>query len=267
MSRSRSLSGGSCCEVRGAGGLLWGPGQEISDLWTAEAVEHHVGATDELDSWPRPSVPQSSVRAKPPRRKPAGLANLGCGRLGYTYSSAGIAPSSARSAKSLSRSAFASGANPVCAIAVGTIADSTTTVTSLRKRPLTELLRASDPSRFARCPVATHSNRSRHRAQASVLVPQSGFITPARIFVITPVITTTKSKWSRSKRRAFAGLSCAREDSNLHPVKAGQGPQPCASTNSATGAWVVDYRRGSRALPGRGIAPEAASASRIRTFP
>ena len=29
------------------------------------------------------------------------------------------------------------------------------------------------------------------------------------------------------KSLAFAGLSCAREDSNLHPVKPGQGPQPC----------------------------------------
>ena len=42
--------------------------------------------------------------------------------------------------------------------------------------------------------------------------------------------------WQRESP-AFAGLSsCAEEDSNLHPGIPGQGPQPCASTNSATGA-------------------------------
>jgi hypothetical protein len=36
---------------------------------------------------------------------------------------------------------------------------------------------------------------------------------------------------------AFAGLfPCAEEDSNLHGPYSPQGPQPCASTNSATGA-------------------------------
>src|SRR5438105_11507743 len=32
---------------------------------------------------------------------------------------------------------------------------------------------------------------------------------------------------------------CAQGDSNSHPAYAGQGPQPCASTNSATGAWSL----------------------------
>jgi hypothetical protein len=51
-------------------------------------------------------------------------------RASYTYSSAGIASFRARRADSLSCSTFASGANQRCAIAVGTIADDTTTVTS-----------------------------------------------------------------------------------------------------------------------------------------
>jgi hypothetical protein len=34
-------------------------------------------------------------------------------------------------------------------------------------------------------------------------------------------------------------LQCAREDSNLHGPFSPQGPQPCASTNSATGAWAA----------------------------
>jgi hypothetical protein len=47
------------------------------------------------------------------------------------------------------------------------------------------------------------------------------------------------------KRSRFPGLSqCAREDSNLHGPFSPQGPQPCASTNSATGAWVGQYRPG-----------------------
>ena len=37
--------------------------------------------------------------------------------------------------------------------------------------------------------------------------------------------------------------SCAEEDSNLHGGIPPQGPQPCASTNSATGAGRAQYRR------------------------
>ncbi len=182
MSRSRSLSGGSCCEVTGADGLLWGPGQEISDLWIAEAVEHHVGATDELDWWPRPSVPQSSVRASPPRRKPAGLATWAADDLATRTLRPGSRPL-ARAQQSLSRARRSHAARTPSARSLS--ARSPTAPQPLRAYAsdrLTELLRASDPGRFARCPVATHSNRPRHRAQASVLVPQSGFITPARIF-------------------------------------------------------------------------------------
>jgi hypothetical protein len=39
----------------------------------------------------------------------------------------------------------------------------------------------------------------------------------------------------KSRRSGFLRV-CAREDSNLHPAIAGPGPQPGASTNSATGA-------------------------------
>src|ERR1700694_5828974 len=39
-------------------------------------------------------------------------------------------------------------------------------------------------------------------------------------------------------------LQCAREDSNLHGPYSPQGPQPCASTNSATGAWGGQYSFG-----------------------
>ena len=49
---------------------------------------------------------------------------------------------------------------------------------------------------------------------------------------------------------AQPGLSqCAREDSNLHGPYSPQGPQPCASTNSATGAWGGQYS------PGHGPSP------------
>ena len=37
--------------------------------------------------------------------------------------------------------------------------------------------------------------------------------------------------------------ACAEEDSNLHGGIPPQGPQPCASTNSATGAGLAQYRR------------------------
>jgi hypothetical protein len=48
------------------------------------------------------------------------------------------------------------------------------------------------------------------------------------------------------KKPRVAGLSqCAREDSNLHGSCLPQGPQPCASTNSATGARARQYRPGS----------------------
>src|ERR1700689_4217697 len=43
----------------------------------------------------------------------------------------------------------------------------------------------------------------------------------------------------------LAGLSqCAREDSNFHGPIGPQGPQPCASTNSATGAGGGQYSPG-----------------------
>ena len=42
--------------------------------------------------------------------------------------------------------------------------------------------------------------------------------------------------------------SCAEEDSNLHPGIPGQGPQPCASTNSATGAGGMARARGPLAV-------------------
>jgi hypothetical protein len=56
-----------------------------------------------------------------------------------------------------------------------------------------------------------------------------------------------------AKRKApqSAGLSqCAQGDSNSHPVYTGQGPQPCASTNSATGAWSAQYRTGAPVAQG-----------------
>jgi Phage integrase family len=44
------------------------------------------------------------------------------------------------------------------------------------------------------------------------------------------------------KNPAITGFSeCAREDLNLHGPYGPQGPQPCASTNSATGAWAEKY--------------------------
>ena len=49
------------------------------------------------------------------------------------------------------------------------------------------------------------------------------------------------------KKPRCAGLfQCAREDSNLHGPYSPQGPQPCASTNSATGAGGGQYSLGPR---------------------
>ncbi len=57
----------------------------------------------------------------------------------------------------------------------------------------------------------------------------------------------------------FAGLFvCARVDSNHHGEKSPQGPQPCASTNSATGAGGASIARG---RPRRGRPTSAALAS------
>src|SRR5205807_7903042 len=42
-----------------------------------------------------------------------------------------------------------------------------------------------------------------------------------------------------SARPSVPRNQCAREDSNLHGPYSPQGPQPCASTNSATGAWAA----------------------------
>src|SRR3954454_18407973 len=50
-----------------------------------------------------------------------------------------------------------------------------------------------------------------------------------------------------SESPANTGLSCAEEDSNLHEEISSQGPQPCASTNSATGAGA-----GANYSPGAG---------------
>jgi hypothetical protein len=44
---------------------------------------------------------------------------------------------------------------------------------------------------------------------------------------------------------------CAREDSNLHGELSPQGPQPCASTNSATGAEGASIATGSAAAARR----------------
>jgi repressor LexA len=49
-----------------------------------------------------------------------------------------------------------------------------------------------------------------------------------------------------SKKARLAGpFRCAREDSNLHGPFSPQGPQPCASTNSATGAERASIARAS----------------------
>jgi hypothetical protein len=66
------------------------------------------------------------------------------------------------------------------------------------------------------------------------------------------VLVTTRAVFATV---SLAGLfQCAREDSNLHGPYGPQGPQPCASTNSATGAGGGEYS------PGR--VPEEASDAR-----
>src|SRR3954447_23248041 len=63
-------------------------------------------------------------------------------------------------------------------------------------------------------------------------------------------VRTERPRATSQKRetRSWSGLrECAQGDSNSHGGNPPQGPQPCASTNSATGACAVaDYRRGLR---------------------
>jgi hypothetical protein len=82
--------------------------------------------------------------------------------------------------------------------------------------------------RATKLSVRHAQKQARQRPPTSIAVPVSGFIRPARSFGITAGITGTEFELLReAKSPALAGLSCAREDSNLHPVKPGQGPQPC----------------------------------------
>ncbi len=60
----------------------------------------------------------------------------------------------------------------------------------------------------------------------------------------------TRGRLNYEKPR-FAGLFvCARVDSNHHGEQSPQGPQPCASTNSATGAGSGEYSPARRLLVG-----------------
>src|ERR1700676_3884856 len=52
----------------------------------------------------------------------------------------------------------------------------------------------------------------------------------------------------QKKPRSAGPFRCAREDSNLHGELSPQGPQPCASTNSATGAEGASIARWGRQL-------------------
>jgi hypothetical protein len=55
-----------------------------------------------------------------------------------------------------------------------------------------------------------------------------------------PRRTLATTGGGHEKSPAVRGFpQCAREDSNLHGPFSPQGPQPCASTNSATGAWAA----------------------------
>src|SRR5437588_9785052 len=62
--------------------------------------------------------------------------------------------------------------------------------------------------------------------------------------------TTSRPSSSQNiqKPRSARLSQCAREDSNLHGPFSPQGPQPCASTNSATGAWAASISVGVRKL-------------------
>src|SRR6478609_8606733 len=72
-------------------------------------------------------------------------------------------------------------------------------------------------------------------------------------FVLTAVLRSVRGRPSHvgpetQKSPAEQGFSrCAEEDSNLHGGNPPQGPQPCASNNSATGA-----RAAPSIAPGRG---------------
>src|ERR1700731_4444411 len=62
-------------------------------------------------------------------------------------------------------------------------------------------------------------------------------VTNGRICHVATIGPRNSTVVQSNKKAPQAGLSqCAREDSNLHGPYSPQGPQPCASTNSATGA-------------------------------
>ena len=71
------------------------------------------------------------------------------------------------------------------------------------------------------------------RATAPARGARRGHRRPRRLASTGPMQTKTPHL------RGF--LRCAREDLNLHGPYGPQGPQPCASTNSATGAWSGEY--------------------------
>jgi hypothetical protein len=61
--------------------------------------------------------------------------------------------------------------------------------------------------------------------QVVLLPPHVNLVSRA---VSRALIPSSAARGEKPKSPALAGLSsCAREDSNLHPVKAGKGPQPC----------------------------------------
>jgi hypothetical protein len=80
--------------------------------------------------------------------------------------------------------------------------------------------------------------------QPAHLYPQNVAAMWARLLIVAtwqqypPSRTVAESEaWDEKAPPERGFHQCAREDSNLHGPIGPQGPQPCASTNSATGAW------------------------------
>src|SRR5271157_3744427 len=83
---------------------------------------------------------------------------------------------------------------------------------------------------------------------ASLLRADSWLSTKASV----PLSIATAPLRSTKKPRSAGLFRCARVDSNHHGEISPQGPQPCASTNSATGAEEASIASGATAALGVG---------------
>jgi hypothetical protein len=129
---------------------------------------------------------------------------------------------------------------------------------ALRRRrgplPRTETSARDDgPRHPASAPPSRLGGSSRSRVRPSRCHGRQMDVLSGRICHATtgrPRSDGSNGPVQNTKKPRIPGLSqCAREDSNLHGPISPQGPQPCASTNSATGACAGQYSPGGARYP------------------